>query len=236
MIELTIPTPHGPAKAELHCSPQAGAELPCRSGAALLLGHGAGGSISAPDLVATTTAATASGVHVALITQPYRVAGRRAPASARRLDEAWLAVARYLAVGVFADLPLIFGGRSSGARVACRTAVAGGAVAVLCLAFPVHPPGRPDRSRMYELDGVDVPMLVVQGERDPFGRPESAAGREVVLLPGDHSLKADPAAVGRAVAEWLRGTQRHGMRAPCETLLGPWYRESNNPATGPATG
>ncbi|HSZ28500.1 MAG TPA: alpha/beta family hydrolase [Pseudonocardiaceae bacterium] len=196
MTELIIPTPHGPAKAELHCCPQASTTL--------LLGHGAGGSISAPDLVATTTVATASGVHVALVTQPYRVAGRRAPAPARQLDEAWLAVARHLSDGVFAGLPLIFGGRSSGARVACRTAAAGGAVAVLCLAFPVHPPGRPDRSRMDELDGVDVPVLVVQGERDPFGRPEPADGREVVLLPGDHSLKADPAAVGRAVVQWLR--------------------------------
>jgi uncharacterized protein len=201
---LSIPTPHGLAEAELHRCPQAGAELPFGTGAALLLGHGAGGSTSAPDLVASARAAVASGVHVALIAQPYRVAGRRAPAPARQLDEAWLAVARYLADSEFADLSLIFGGRSSGARVACRTAVAGGAVAVLCLAFPVHPPGRPDRSRMPELDGVDVPVLVVQGERDPFGRPEPAAGREIVLVPGDHSLKAKPAAVGRAVAQWLR--------------------------------
>lgn len=175
-----------------------------QASAALLLGHGAGGSTSAPDLVASARAAMASGVHVALIAQPYRVAGRRAPAPAKQLDEAWLAVAGHLADGVFADLPLIFGGRSSGARVACRTAAAGGAIAVLCLAFPVHPPGRPDRSRMPELDGVGIPVLVVQGERDPFGRPEPAVGREVVLVPGDHSLTADPAAVGRAVAQWLR--------------------------------
>ncbi len=196
MTGLTIPTPHGPAKAELHCSPQ--------GVAALLLGHGAGGSTSAPDLVATTRAATATGVHVALVTQPYRVAGRRAPAPAGPLDETWLAVAGYLADGVFADLPLVFGGRSSGARVACRTATEGAAVAVLCLAFPLHPPGRPERSRADELDGVEVPVLVVQGERDPFGRPEPAVGREVVLLPGDHSLKTQPQAVGRAVAEWLQ--------------------------------
>ncbi|MGH3978394.1 MAG: alpha/beta hydrolase family protein, partial [Pseudonocardiaceae bacterium] len=140
---------------------------------------------------------------VALVEQPYRVAGRRAPAPARQLDAAWLAVAARLGDGVFADLPLVFGGRSSGARVACRTAADGGAAAVLCLAFPVHPVGRPDRSRMGELDCVEVPVLVVQGERDPFGRPEPAAGREVVLLSGDHSLKVDPVGVGRAVGEWL---------------------------------
>jgi uncharacterized protein len=197
---LTVPTPSGPALVELHGPHQP----PSGSGAALLLGHGAGGSTDAPDLVAATTAATAAGMHVALVTQPYRVAGRRAPAPAKQLDEAWLAVVNYLSDAEFAGLPLIFGGRSSGARVACRTAAAGGAVAVLCLAFPVHPPGRPERSRMDELDGVDVPVLVVQGERDPFGRPEPAAGREVVLLPGDHSLKADPAAVQRAVGQWLQ--------------------------------
>lgn len=196
MTGLTIPTPHGPAEAELHCCPQ--------GVAALLLGHGAGGSTSAPDLVATTRSATATRVHVALVAQPYRVAGRRAPAPARQLDEAWLAVVGYLASGVFAGLPLVFGGRSAGARVACRTAAQGAAVAVLCLAFPVHPPGRPDRDRMHELDAVDVPVLVVQGERDPFGCPEPAAGREVVLLPGDHSLKTQPQAVAHVVAEWLQ--------------------------------
>ncbi|HKR52589.1 MAG TPA: alpha/beta family hydrolase [Pseudonocardiaceae bacterium] len=205
MTELTVATPHGPAHVELHliraAAPRWRSPAP---GAALLLGHGAGGSTDAPDLVAATRSAIATGVQVALITQPYRVAGRRAPAPARQLDEAWLTVAAHLAGGVFAGLPLIFGGRSSGARVACRTAAAGDAVAVLCLAFPMHPPGRPDRSRRGELDRLDVPVLVVQGERDPFGRPEPAAGREVVLLPGDHSLKADPGAVECAVAQWLR--------------------------------
>ncbi|MCA1676724.1 MAG: alpha/beta hydrolase [Actinobacteria bacterium] len=196
MTGLTVATLHGPARAELHCCPQ--------GSAALLLGHGAGGTTSAPDLVATTRAATAAGVHVALVEQPYRVAGRRTPAPAGQLDEAWLAVAASLAEGVFNGLPLVFGGRSTGARVACRTATAGDAAAVLCLAFPAHPPGRPEKSRLSELDGVEVPVLVVQGERDAFGRPEPAAGREVVLLPGDHSLKADPGAVGRAVSEWLQ--------------------------------
>lgn len=199
MTGLTIPTPHGPAQVELHCGEQ--------GTAALLLGHGAGGSIKAPDLAATTRAARAAGVHVALITQPYRVAGRRAPAPAQQLDQAWLTVSASLAAGMLAGLPLIFGGRSSGARVACRTAALGDAVAVLCLAFPVHPPGRPDRSRMNELDGVDMPVLVVQGEQDPFGRPEPTARREVVRLPGDHSLKADLVGLEHAVGEWLRREQ-----------------------------
>lgn len=195
MTGLTVATPHGAAHVELRCAPQ--------GRAALLLGHGAGGSISAPDLTASARAAAAVRVHMALITQPYRVAGRRAPAPARQLDAAWLAVSRYLAEEVFAGLPMIFGGRSSGARVACRTATAGDAMAVLCLAFPVHPPGRPDRSRMDELNGVNVPVLVVQGERDPFGRPGPAPRREVVLVPGDHSLKADSALLEGAVAGWL---------------------------------
>lgn len=195
MTTATVDTPHGLARAELHCSEQ--------GRAALLLGHGAGGGLAAPDLVATTRAATAAGVHVALVEQPYRVAGRRAPAPAKQLDTAWLAVAEQLGKLWFADLPLVFGGRSSGARVACRTAGAGQAVAVLCLAFPVHPPGKPDKSRMSELDAVEVPTLVVQGETDPFGRPDLAHHRELVLLRGDHSLKADVEGIGRAVEEWL---------------------------------
>ena len=195
MTRLEIDTPHGPATAELHCSPEARA--------ALLLGHGAGGGIAAPDLVAATRAAQRVGVDVALVEQPYRVAGRRSPAPAARLDAAWLAVAAELGRRTFDGLPMVFGGRSSGARVACRTAAAGGAVAVLCLAFPVHPPGRADRDRMPELDAVDVPVLVVQGEGDPFGRPTASHHRELVLLRGDHNLKADLDGLGRAVREWL---------------------------------
>lgn len=195
MTALSVDTPHGTARAELHCAAE--------GAAAVLLGHGAGGGVSAPDLVAATRAATAAGVHVALVEQPYRVAGRRAPAPARQLDEAWLAIAEVLGERWFPGLPLVFGGRSSGARVACRTAADGQAVAVLCLAFPLHPPGRPDKTRQPELDAVEVPTLVVQGERDPFGRPEPAHHREVVLVPGDHSLKTGVAGVGRAVEEWL---------------------------------
>lgn len=195
MTKRLVDTPHGPARAELHCAEE--------GRAALLLGHGAGGGTEAPDLVSATRAATSAGVHVALIEQPYRVAGRRAPAPANQLDTAWLAVAETLGEVWFAGLPLVFGGRSSGARVACRTSVEGQAVAVLCLAFPVHPPGKPERSRMAELDAVEVPTLVVQGERDPFGQPEAAHHREVVMLSGDHALAADVSGVARAVREWL---------------------------------
>jgi predicted alpha/beta-hydrolase family hydrolase len=177
-----VDTPHGPARVTRHeaTDPRA----------VLLLGHGAGGGVGAPDLVSATAAAVATGVSVVLVEQPYRVAGRRAPAPAGQLDTAWLAVVEH----VRADLPLVFGGRSSGARVACRTAGAGGAVGVVCLAFPVAPLAAPP-----------VPVLVVQGERDPFGRPEEAPGRRVVLLPGDHGLKAAHGELRAAVAGFLGG-------------------------------
>lgn len=200
MTQAEVATPHGPARAELHCAEE--------GSAALLLGHGAGGGIDAVDLVAVARGAVASGVHVALVEQPYRVAGRRAPASARQLDTAWLAIAEDLGDRWFSGLPMVFGGRSSGARVACRTADAGQAVAVLCLAFPVHPPGKPEKDRGAELAAVGVPSLVVQGERDPFGRPEPGRGREVVFVPGDHSLRADTDGVARAVGEWLQRVLR----------------------------
>jgi predicted alpha/beta-hydrolase family hydrolase len=199
MTWIEIETGFGPARAELHCAEE--------GVAVLMLGHGAGGGIGAQDLVAVTRAARAAGVHVALVEQPYRVAGRRAPAPARQLDEAWLTVADELSAR-FDGLPLVFGGRSSGARVACRTASAGQAVAVMCLAFPEHPPGKPERSRQAELDGVDVPTLVVQGERDPFGRPKGGPHHEVVVLAGDHNLTADLEGVSRAAAEWLERVLR----------------------------
>ncbi|HVW44581.1 MAG TPA: alpha/beta family hydrolase [Amycolatopsis sp.] len=194
MTKIEIPTPHGPARAELHCAEE--------DAAVLMLGHGAGGGIGAKDLVAVTRAAQAAGVNVALVEQPYRVAGRRAPAPANQLDTAWLTVAEEVA-DRFDDLPLVFGGRSSGARVACRTAAAGQAVAVLCLAFPEHPPGKPEKSRQGELDAVEVPTLVVQGESDPFGRPKAGPHHEVVMLPGTHALDKDLDGLSRAVTEWL---------------------------------
>jgi predicted alpha/beta-hydrolase family hydrolase len=171
--------------------------------AALVLGHGAGGGVGAPDLVAASSAALAAATTVVLVEQPYRVAGRRSPAPAKQLDAAWTAVVAALRGGELHGLPVVTGGRSSGARVACRTAAAVEAIGVLCLAFPVHPPGRPAASRLDELDGVRVPVLVVQGERDPFGMPQPARGRTVVTVPGDHSLRAAGAAIRDAVGEWL---------------------------------
>jgi uncharacterized protein len=195
MIEIS--TPHGPARAHLQAVD--------RPVGALVLGHGAGGGIGTPDLVAATEAACSLRLSVALVEQPYRVAGRRSPAPARQLDTAWLVVLSQLREGPLSGLPLVAGGRSAGARVACRTAAAAHAIAVLCLAFPVHPPGRgddPSKSRLPELDAVTVPALVVQGERDPFGMPPAGPNRTVVAVPSDHSLR-NGSAVGAAVADWL---------------------------------
>src|SRR5262249_3241111 len=142
------------------------------------------------------------------VEQPYRVAGRRAPARAPQLDAAWIAVLEHLRAAELAGLPLVVGGRSLGARVACRTADVTGAVGVLCLAFPLQPPrrtGDPPPSRLPELDAVKVPTLVVQGERDRFGMPPPGPDRDVVRVPGDHGLKADPEAVAAAVRSWLAG-------------------------------
>jgi uncharacterized protein len=195
---VEIETPHGPGRAYVH---------PVQSPrAALVLGHGAGGGVEAPDLVAATGAAQAEGITVALVEQPYRVAGRRSPAPARQLDAAWTASVEALRDAALRDLPLIVGGRSLGARVACRTAGELDAVAVLCLAFPLEPPqraGKPRQSRLAELDAVTVPTLVVQGERDPFGMPPPGPSRRVATVPGDHGLKADVAGVAAAVRVWL---------------------------------
>ena len=157
--------------------------------------------------MAVTGVACSIGVSVALVEQPYRVAGRRSPAPARQLDAAWRAVVVHLLAGELRGLPLVVGGRSMGARVACRTAQVTGAIGVLCLAFPLQPPrrsaGTPAQSRLPELDDVTVPTLVVQGARDPFGIPPASASRTVVQVPGDHSLKTDLQAVEAAVRAWL---------------------------------
>jgi predicted alpha/beta-hydrolase family hydrolase len=194
---LGVDTPHGQARVHLHPVDSARG--------ALVLGHGAGGGVAAPDLVAVTDTACAEGWSVALVEQPYRVAGRRASPPASQLDVAWIAVVDSLRGGELLELPLVVGGRSAGARVACRTAAATGAVAVVCLAFPLVPPRRsgPTQSRLPELDEVRVATLVVQGERDRFGMPPSGERREVAVVPGDHGLKKDLGAVSAAVREWL---------------------------------
>ena len=173
-----------------------------------MLGHGAGAGIDGPDLGAAAEGALAAGFSVALIEQPYRVAGRRAPAPAKRLDEAWIAVIEHLRADELADLPLVVGGRSLGARVACRTVPETGAAAVLCLAFPLLPPRRgdkPPQSRLPELEAVTIPVLIVQGESDRFGVPPEGPERKVVKVRGDHSLKSDPETIGTAVESWLAG-------------------------------
>lgn len=199
MKDFEIDTPHGLAIAHVDAlaKPRGG----------LVLGHGAGGGVGAKDLVAAAAAARAEGISVVLVEQPYRVAGRRAPAPARQLDAAWVAVIDALRGGALEGLALVVGGRSLGARVACRTIEATGAIGVLCLAFPLQPPRRsaagPAPSRLAELDAVTVPTLVVQGERDPFGMPPPGPRRTVAQVQGDHSLRTDPQAVAAAVSAWL---------------------------------
>jgi len=196
---IEIGTPHGPARAHVRSAEEARG--------ALVLGHGAGGGIAARDLVTAADAALSLRISVALVEQPYRVSGRRSPAPAWQLDEAWAAVVSRLRARVLAAGPLVTGGRSSGARVACRTAVATGAAGVLCLAFPLQPPARagrpPSPSRLAELDAVPVPVLVVQGERDRFGIPPEAARRTLAVVRGDHALRSDLPAVAQAVQGWL---------------------------------
>ena len=190
---MELETPHGPARAHLHPATD--------PKAALVLGHGAGGGVNAADLQAATQAALEQNVTVVLVEQPYRVSGRKSAAPAPQLDAAWIAVVEQLPLD---GLPVYTGGRSSGARVACRTAAATGAHGVLCLAFPLHPPGRPEKTRLAELEAVTVPVLIVQGESDPFGMPPEAPGRTVVKLRGNHSLKSDAPGLRAAVADFLR--------------------------------
>jgi predicted alpha/beta-hydrolase family hydrolase len=208
---ISIETPAGAAEAMFEQPP-----APARG--LLVLGHGAGGSIDAPDLVAVSAAAGAAGLAVARVRQPYSVAGRRAPAPAAQLDLAWTTVVAALLARVDQpEMPFIVGGRSSGARVACRTADAVGASGVLALAFPLHPPGHPERSRAAELE-VGVSLLVVQGARDAFGTaaqfPSGVLVREVPRA--DHRLVGpdvtDFKAAIAGIVEWLVATITAGSR------------------------
>ncbi len=204
---LELATPHGPARAHLRRA--------TRPRAALLLGHGAGGSVQAPDLLAATEAAVAAGVGVARIEQPYRVAGRRsAPRHPSSTRHGWRSTRQLTTAdgAPLAGLPLLSGGRSSGARVACRTATAIAAIGVLCLAFPLHPPQRKTdaerKTRLPELEAVTVPVLIIQGDRDPFGMPPASPTRTVVTVAGGHDLKVGLAEVGPAVSHWLGSVTR----------------------------
>jgi uncharacterized protein len=171
----------------------------------LVLTHGSGGKVATPDVLAVRDAGLRLGAVTALVTQPYRVKGQRAPGNAERQDAAWGEVIGALQESIGAGLPLIQGGRSNGARVACRTAQATGARGVIALAFPLHPPGRPERSRAAELAMAGTDVLVINGRNDPFGVPRRAAGRRLVVLDGEtHALSRHPEAVGRAARSWLR--------------------------------
>jgi uncharacterized protein len=174
----------------------------------VVLTHGAGGSPDTADVLAVRDAARALGAATALVTQPYRVRGGRAPGSAARQDAAWVELVGALRGETARDvaLPLIQCGRSNGARVACRTAGQVGAAGVVALAFPLHPPGQPAKSRDQELRDAGTSVLVINGDRDPFGVPDPDERTNVVVLPGEtHALSKHPAAIGVAVTNWLNG-------------------------------
>ncbi|SNS39190.1 alpha/beta family hydrolase [Actinomadura mexicana] len=193
---MKVATAHGPAEVVL--------DVVDDPALLLVLTHGSNGGVEAADLLAVRAEALRLGGAVARVTQPFRLAGRRAPGPAAKQDEAWLEVVAVLRKR-FGDVPLVQGGRSNGARVACRTAAAAGAAGVVALAFPLHPPGRPEKTRVDELRSAGVEVVVVNGDRDPFGVPDPADAAQVAVLPKErHDLGKDPAAVGRAVEPWLR--------------------------------
>lgn len=193
--EADIPTASGMAHATI--------DRPRSASFLLVMTHGAGGGVETADLLAVRDAAVARGGAVARILQPYRVRGARAPGASGPQDAAWLEIVAALRQRV-PGVPLLLGGRSNGARVACRTAGQADATGVIALSFPLHPPGRPERSRVGELHGAGVPVLVVNGERDPFGIPAAGDAAKVVVLPGEtHSLSKHPQDVAAAVGSWL---------------------------------
>jgi predicted alpha/beta-hydrolase family hydrolase len=204
-----IDTPHGPARA--HTTEAAGAVR-----GTLVLGHGAGGGVQSADLVAVTAETAGAGWRVVRVDQPWRVAGKRIAPAPPTLDEGWRAVLHHLRADDVLTGSLVLGGRSAGARVACRTAAEHGAAGVLALAFPLHPPGKPEKSRAAELIAVPVPLVVVQGETDAFGGPaevaavlDGQAGASVYAVPGDHSLKRNVDVVAAAALSWLDELAAH---------------------------
>ncbi|MDX6291405.1 MAG: uncharacterized protein QOH50_480 [Kribbellaceae bacterium] len=201
--ERIVGTPHGEARIVAHRAR--------RPTATLALGHGAGGGIEAADLVALAARLPRQDINVFLIEQPWRRAGKKVAPAPKVLDEGWIATIGQLRIRT----PLVIGGRSAGARVACRTAAGLGASGVLALAFPLHPPGKPEKSRVAELQGTRLPTLVVQGEKDPFGTPEEFPPlTEMAVIPdADHSFKVPKRAelsqqesldlLVEAVLEWV---------------------------------
>lgn len=215
--EREVGTPLGPARVHV----ARGSEVKgTEARGTLLLGHGASGGIGAADLQAAAKRAVAAGWVVGLVEQPWRVVGRRVATPPPQLDIGWTGVVQGLETGRGRlPRPFVFGGRSAGARVACRLAGPLGAAGVVALAFPLHPPGKPERSRFAELAAAvaaKVPVAVIQGERDPFGTPDevrsalaglSAADRKRVHLsavPGDHGLKGGVGPAADAVEAFLR--------------------------------
>lgn len=207
---MQIKTAYGPAEAVL--------DGPARAGLLLVLTHGAGGGVDSADLLAARDAGLSAGGAVARVLQPYRVRGARAPGSPQRQDEAWLEIIAALRRR-YKRVPLVQGGRSNGARVACRTASAAGATAVLALAFPLHPPGRPDKSRADELRAAGVNVLVINGDRDPFGIPDPADAARVVVLPGQtHALSGTGRQIEREVSAWLGAVLADGRGVSSATI------------------
>lgn len=201
--ERIVTTPHGEARIVAHRAR--------RPVATLALGHGAGGGIESGDLTALAARLPRQDINVFLIEQPWRRAGKKIAPAPKVLDEAWIATIGQLRIRT----PLVLGGRSAGARVACRTAAELGGSGVLALSFPLHPPGRPEKSRVAELQGSRLPTLVVQGEKDPFGTPEEFPPlTEMTVVPdADHSFKVPKRAeltqpesfdlLVEAVLEWV---------------------------------
>jgi uncharacterized protein len=204
--ERIVETPHGQACIVAHRAR--------RPIATLALGHGAGGGLGAGDLTSLAKRLPRQDINVFLIEQPYRRAGRKVPPAPKILDESWVSIIGQLRIRT----PLVLGGRSSGARVACRTAPGLGASGVLALAFPLHPPGKPEKSRVDELLGAGLPTLVIQGERDPFGTPDEFPPlTEMTVVPdADHSFRVPKTAelsqaethelLVEAVLEWVTRT------------------------------